>query len=153
MEEEREQEDHLLYVALTRTLADGAEGSGILYLVCRGSDSLTDDDDDHDKAHERRFQVKWPDWLPKKYRSLWKWDTSNQPEPDEVATELCLDTPEMETLEMCLDTTLVPDTFLLGSQQQKSIVINVPQVKPYERVVSCPKLGLQTITSGRHIPF
>ena len=71
MDEEREQEDHLLYVALTRTLADGKEGSGILYLVCREASSV-DDDDDETRVH--RVRVKWPDWLPKKYRKLWNWE-------------------------------------------------------------------------------
>lgn len=83
VEEERQQEDHLLYVALTRTLADGAEGSGILYLVCREAGSEEEDDGE---VRDRRAKVKWPEWLPKKYRSLWKWDESSQPEPDEDGT-------------------------------------------------------------------
>lgn len=84
VEEEREQEDHLLYVALTRTLADGADGSGILYLVCREASS--EDDGDKAKAHEHRGKVNYPEWLPKKYRHLWKWDKSDQPAPDDDRT-------------------------------------------------------------------
>ena len=135
VEQEREQEDHLLYVALTRTLADGAEGSGILYLVCREASSADDDEDkDKDKIHIVKEQVKYPNWLPKKYCQLWKWGESEQPDNNEVES-VCLDTPKMETLEKCLDTTL-PDLFTSGSNQQKYIAINVPQIKPYERVVT-----------------
>ena len=28
----------------------------------------------------RQGQVKWPEWLPKKYRQLWLWDKSDQAE-------------------------------------------------------------------------
>ena len=91
--EEREQEDHLLYVALTRTLADGIEGSGILYLVCR--EASEDDNDDETHKHQPG-KVKWPEWLPKKYRQLWSWDKSTEPNP----LEKCLDTPlAQDTLE------------------------------------------------------
>lgn len=64
VQQERQQEDHLLYVALTRTLADGAPGSGILYLVIR--------EDDEDSEGE----PKYPRWLPKKYRTLKGEDTA-----------------------------------------------------------------------------
>ena len=65
---------------------------------------------------------------------MWKWGESSQADNNEVES-VCLDTPEMETLEKCLDTTL-PDTFILGSNQQKSIAINVSKIKSYERVVT-----------------
>lgn len=79
--EEKAQEDHLLYVALTRTLASGEEGSGILYLVCREAGEDEDSDDDDETKHNRG-QVKWPEWLPKKYRRLWKWDESHPQQPE-----------------------------------------------------------------------
>jgi superfamily I DNA/RNA helicase len=85
--EEKEQEDHLLYVALTRTLADGAEGSGVLYLVCREADERDEDD----LAPSQRGKVKWPEWLPLKYRQLWNWGKPNQPES--VYVEPALEEP------------------------------------------------------------
>jgi superfamily I DNA/RNA helicase len=174
--EEKEQEDHLLYVALTRTLADGAEGSGILYLVCREADERDEDD----LAPSRRSKVKWPEWLPKKYRQLWNWDKSNEPNPPEK----CLDTPpaqdtlelpqenSLDTLskgtlvednvipvsapqELRLDTVSAPDTNLEPSHERISVVVSVPQVKGYERVVTsravtftCEQCG-QTVTQER----
>jgi len=178
VDEEREQEDHLLYVALTRTLADGVEGSGILYLVCRES---TKEDSDDDETHSLG-KVKWPEWLPKKYRQLWNWDKSNLPEQekcldttedensflaDEEAPGICswdsrLDpdpiqvaTSEPEPLEMRLDTTSVQDTNLENPSKQKSIAINVPQIKPYERTVTSRPVTFtclyceQTVTQER----
>lgn len=84
VDSERSQEDHLLYVSLTRTLADGELGSGILYLVCReaGEDEDDDDEDDDLKIKHKPNQVKWPSWLPKKYRQLWKWDESHPQQPE-----------------------------------------------------------------------
>lgn len=109
--------------------------------LCRGSDDDEDDDDDDDDEGEGEAQslsvkVKWPNWLPQKYRQLWKWGGKEKHDFDEGVLEVGLDTPEMETLEMCLDTTLVSDTFMLNSQHQKSIAINVPKIKSYERVVT-----------------
>lgn len=184
--EEIAQEDHLLYVALTRTLADGEKGSGILYLVCREAGEEDENEDDDLKIKHNRGQVKWPDWLPKKYRRLWKWGESNTPEPSdvEIAAEKCPDTssdedsfededslwedepgdwswekyfdtplfntiPEAEPEEKCLDTTQVKDdisvsvkpkqekrldtsiqgTNLENPPKQKTVVVNVPQVK------------------------
>ena len=66
---------------------------------------------------------------------MWKWGESSQADNNEVES-VCLDTSEMETLEKCLDTTLVPDTFIPSFQQQKSIAINVSKIKSYERVVT-----------------
>jgi superfamily I DNA/RNA helicase len=61
VQQEREQEDHLLYVALTRTLADGVEAGGILYLIIR--------------PDQRDGKPKYPTWLPTKYRNLIGEDT------------------------------------------------------------------------------
>lgn len=56
--EQRLQEDNLLYVALTRCLANGEEGSGIMYIPCI-SDNL-------------------PSWLPDKFCKRMKWDEDAQ---------------------------------------------------------------------------
>ena len=56
VKQEREQEDHLLYVALTRTLADEVEAGGILYLIIR--------------ENQQDGKPKYPTWLPAKYRIL-----------------------------------------------------------------------------------
>lgn len=80
--EEKAQEDHLLYVALTRTLADGTKGSGILYLVCREGEEK-----------DNLGKPKWPEWLPQKYRQPWKWDGTTSVlalEPNEPLPELTL---------------------------------------------------------------
>ncbi|MCA1991053.1 MAG: UvrD-helicase domain-containing protein [Coleofasciculus sp. S288] len=53
-----EQEDHLIYVSLTRVLANGSDESGILYLVLR----------------EREDGVMFPSWLPEKYCQLWNFN-------------------------------------------------------------------------------
>jgi len=200
VDEEREQEDHLLYVALTRTLADGIKGSGILYLVCReGHES----DNDDDEAHERQDKVSWPQWLPKKYRQMWNWDKSSEPN----LPEKCPDTPlvydtlegsdeeecfdlmqlldrtlaaqdyisptsttskkrldtlsseaavsEPETSKKCLDTVPRQDAGTEKPLRQKSIVVSVPQVRGYERVVAAREVTFtcehceQTVTQER----
>jgi len=137
--EEKAQEDHLLYVALTRTLNDGVEGSGILYLVCREADEP--------EGEEIKSQVQLPQWLPQKYRQLWKWNQSQRTEPEvetndeEIATQKCLDTTLLkdrlleETKEKCLDTRIVSDS-ITDSQKPPQLVIKVPCVQPYERVVT-----------------
>ncbi len=55
VEEERAQEQNLLYVALTRTLADEVDGAGMLFLVIR---------------EDQDGKPKYPAWLPDKYRTL-----------------------------------------------------------------------------------
>jgi superfamily I DNA/RNA helicase len=54
--EERQQEQHMIYVSLTRCLAR-AKG-GILWLV----------------LGDKKGEVEWPIWLPHDYRKLWKDD-------------------------------------------------------------------------------
>ncbi|MDJ0510767.1 MAG: hypothetical protein QNJ64_16150 [Crocosphaera sp.] len=51
--EERQQEQHMIYVSLTRCLAR-AKG-GILWLVLAAKDD----------------KIEWPKWLPHEYRKLW----------------------------------------------------------------------------------
>ena len=58
--EERQQEQRMIYVALTRCLAR-AKG-GILWLVLEGKE-----------------EVSYPKWLPHDYRKLWKGDENIQP--------------------------------------------------------------------------
>ena len=58
-QEEKQQEQHMIYVALTRCLAR-AKG-GILWLVLENRKE--------DKTH-------FPEWLPRNYRKLWKCDES-----------------------------------------------------------------------------
>ena len=55
-DEERAQEDNLIYVALTRCKTSSKKGSGIFYLILQT-------DDNH--------ETKWPNWLPHKYRQIW----------------------------------------------------------------------------------
>lgn len=130
-------------MALTRTLADGVEGSGILYLVCREADEQDLADED------TRGKAQLPQWLPQKYRHLWKWDKSNQPEPEvktnwvEVALQKCLDTTLLKDRlllesaeEKCLDTISIPESITNSQKPQRLIVVSVPQVKAYERVVT-----------------
>ena len=71
--EERQQEQHMIYVALTRCLAR-AKG-GILWLVLEG----------------KKDTVTYPKWLPHDYRKLWK-DDSQPFNPDDYDDlELCED--------------------------------------------------------------
>jgi len=65
VEEERAQEQNLLYVALTRTLADGVDGAGMLFLVIR---------------EDQDGKPKYPAWLPDKYRTLKV--VTRSPDPD-----------------------------------------------------------------------
>ncbi|NES64045.1 MAG: ATP-dependent helicase [Okeania sp. SIO2D1] len=58
--EERQQEQHMIYVSLTRCLAR-AKG-GILWLI----------------LGDKKGEVEWPKWLPHDYRKLWK-DDNHQP--------------------------------------------------------------------------
>ena len=62
--EERQQEQHMIYVSLTRCLAR-AKG-GILWLVLAAKGDA----------------IKWPKWLPHEYRKLWKEDKVGAFEPD-----------------------------------------------------------------------
>ncbi|MEM9276933.1 MAG: hypothetical protein AAGA80_28960, partial [Cyanobacteria bacterium P01_F01_bin.143] len=62
--EERQQEQHMIYVSLTRCLAR-AKG-GILWLVLAAKGDA----------------IKWPKWLPHEYRKLWKEDKAGAFEPD-----------------------------------------------------------------------
>jgi len=62
--EERQQEQHMIYVSLTRCLAR-AKG-GILWLVLAAKGDA----------------IKWPKWLPHEYRKLWKEDKAEAFEPD-----------------------------------------------------------------------
>lgn len=175
--EEKAQEDHLLYVALTRTLADGADGSGILYLVCREASSS-----DLDEATATlRGKVKWPEWLPKKYRRLWNWGKSDEPDSlekclntplaqdtlEETVEEECFDlmqlldrtlaedytVPTSTLLKKCLDTAPIQDKE--KPSKQKSVVVKVPQVRGYERVVTAREVTFtclqceQTVTQER----
>lgn len=184
--QEREQEQHLLYVALTRALADGADGSGILYLIIR---------------EDKEGKANYPAWLPKKYRVLK--EESNEPDaaeksldtslardaleesdeeecfdlmqmldqtladqnyipPTSTASQKRLDTPsikpgvsEPETSKKCLDTVPRQDTDIEKAPRQKSIVVSVPQVKGYERVVIAREVTFtcehceQTVTQER----
>lgn len=173
--QEREQEDHLLYVALTRTLADGVDGSGILYLIVR---------------EDQDGKPKYPAWLPGKYRLLKVQSAEPNPPKKRLDTssieddifwaghsdipENSLDTypieieiKEAETGENSLDTssneddipllstTSMPSTVTVGPSKQKSVVVKVSQVKAYERVVglrpitfTCNHCG-QTVTQER----
>lgn len=148
--EEKAQEDHLLYVALTRTLNNGVEGSGILYLVCREADEpeaeilqgAVPTAKIFKKGEELKSQVQLPQWLPQKYRQLWKWNQLEQTEPEvetndeEVAIQKCLDTTLLEeTEEKCLDTRVVSDS-ITDNQKSQQLVVKVPCVQPYERVVT-----------------
>ena len=58
--EERQQEQHMIYVSLTRCLA--RTKGGILWLVLEGKE-----------------EVSYPKWLPHDYRKLWKDDGNIQP--------------------------------------------------------------------------
>ncbi|GGA47304.1 hypothetical protein [Okeania sp. KiyG1] len=62
--EEKEQEQHMIYVALTRCLAR-AKG-GILWLVLAAKNDF----------------FEWPKWLPHEYRKLWKNDNIPAFEPN-----------------------------------------------------------------------
>ena len=66
-QEEKQQEQHMIYVALTRCLAR-AKG-GILWLVLENRKE--------DKTH-------FPEWLPRNYRKLWKCDESEIDNSDEI---------------------------------------------------------------------
>lgn len=200
VQQEREQEQHLLYVALSRTLADGAErlikaggnlppttsSSGVLYLIIR---------------EDQDGKPKYPAWLPKKYRLLKETKSpktrekclDTAPVHDDLeeteesfdlrqlqsglvadedinltkssqapalqagvpmtpkAQEKRLGTPtseavvsEAKTKEKCLDT-----------PQRLSVVVKVPQVKGYERVVTAREITFtcqrcdQTVTQER----
>ena len=63
--EEREQEDNMIYVALTRCMASESEGSGIFYFIVKTDDNL---------------DPIWPKWLPQKYRKIW----GDEDEEDEI---------------------------------------------------------------------
>lgn len=141
VEQEREQEDNLTYVALTRTLADGASGSGILYLVIREDDKVED-----------AGEPKYPRWLPKKYRTL-KGEAadakpSNQDSVWEEEEELLwsldsgmvepLDTPtnncSEETIEETLET--ATETFDSGMEQRTGISTPITETLPLEPVAA-----------------
>ncbi|NES64736.1 MAG: ATP-dependent helicase [Okeania sp. SIO2D1] len=72
--EERQQEQHMIYVSLTRCLAR-AKG-GILWLVLEGKE-----------------EVSYPKWLPHDYRKLWKDDGNIQP----------FNSDNFDDLELCED--------------------------------------------------
>ncbi|WP_293071219.1 hypothetical protein, partial [Okeania sp. SIO2B3] len=63
--EEKEQEQHMIYVALTRCLAR-AKG-GILWLI----------------LEEKQDKFSYPKWLPSDYRKLWGETENNDEEIDE----------------------------------------------------------------------
>lgn len=144
--QEREQELHLLYVALTRTLADGVDGSGILYLIIR---------------EDQKGKPKYPAWLPSKYRRLlvesaepnhdkkrldtssiesdifWAGHSATQAEPRENSLGTSSNQDDIPPL----STTSMPSTVTVHPSKQKSVVVKVSQVKAKERVV-----GLRSIT-------
>lgn len=158
--QEREQEDHLLYVSLTRTLADGVDGSGILYLIIR-------------EAQDGK--PKYPAWLPGKYRLLKaesakpnhsekRLDTSSSQDDifwaghsatEAETRENSLGTSSDEDDIPLLSTTSMPNTVTESPSKQKSVVVKVSQVKGYERVIdlrpvtfTCLHCG-QTVTQER----
>lgn len=135
VEQEREQEDNLTYVALTRTLANNMPGSGILYLVIR-------EDDKEDYVGE----PKYPRWLPKKYRLLKGEVTNAKPSDPDSAWEV-EDEPRGSGVENhlepvalannCSDTTIIDEetletatsTFDSGMEEQKS---HQTETRPFE---------------------
>jgi hypothetical protein len=83
-DEEKQQEQNMIYVALTRCSANEKPGSGIFYLILK-----KDEEDDKEK-------ILWPDWLPKKYRQLWNEPPENEDEPSDIIDVAANEQPENE---------------------------------------------------------
>jgi len=60
-DEERSQEDNMIYVALTRCMTSAKENSGIFYFILQT---------------DKQSNPIWPSWLPSKYRQIWKKNSS-----------------------------------------------------------------------------
>lgn len=162
--EERQQEQHLIYVALTRTLADIKKpGSGILYLVLRDSGSQ---------------KVNYPTWLPQQYRKLWKWGEEDQPDQSEnnwsysgveaqpVRVEVLppeepestvnnennwSDAPTEETQAVQLDE---EDKLKLSElEQQVSTALEVPQRLWYSGGLALRQIRLKRLYRETHLDF
>jgi hypothetical protein len=80
-DEEKQQEQNMIYVALTRCSANAKPGSGIFYLILK-----KDEEDDKEK-------ILWPDWLPKKYRQLWNEPPENEDETSDIIDAAAEESP------------------------------------------------------------